>query len=329
MEPDGTTRLVEYIADDDGFRAVVNKLGTAVHSIAPIAQQYGTYSGQYNNYYAQAVPQVPVSIVPQINSLPLPISRQSVISHSASIVPDYQQGLITPVAPEVQAPTVQIVPQLPVQADYGSSVVQGVPQTYSINQQILTSAVPQYGIEQQVSSQAGDYVVPQLELRQSLPVPQAPGLVQSNYGASVVQGVPQTYPINQQILTSTVPQYGIEHQVSPQPADYVLPQLEFKQRLPVPQAPGLVRQQVLSSPNAIGSGVNAVYSNSVPINDLSPISPSYITNIQYDGYSGAYSQETPNLVPAPITKRTANLKPAAPSGPKGKFLIYVPESESA
>lgn len=285
LEPDGTTRLVEYIADDDGFRAVVNKLGTAIHSIAPIVPQYGTYSGQYNNYYAQAVPQVPVSILPDIKSSL--ISTKSLVPHSTPIVSEYQQNLNVPIASQYP---------IPVQANI-------VPvQTESF---ITQSASP-------------GQIVPQ-----------------TNYEASGIQEVPQTYSINQQILTSARPQY--EQQVSPQPADYVAPQLELKQRFSIPQAPGLVGQPILSNSNTaqyqyeVRPSDNAVYSDNsaVALNGLSPISPSYTTNIQFDGYSGAYSQAVPNLLPAPITKPIANLKPELPTNPRGKFLIYVPESESA
>lgn len=67
LEPDGTTRIVEYIADDHGFRAVVKKIGTPIHPIpaapAPVVpveipKEYeepkpiyqDAYSGYYENY---------------------------------------------------------------------------------------------------------------------------------------------------------------------------------------------------------------------------------------------------------------------------------------
>lgn len=64
LEPDGTTRIVEYIADDDGFRAVVKKLGTSLHpehveshGVNPISvvqpeqpQAYHAYDGHADNY---------------------------------------------------------------------------------------------------------------------------------------------------------------------------------------------------------------------------------------------------------------------------------------
>lgn len=101
VEPDGTTRVVEYIADDHGFRAVVKKLGTPIHP-APVVHQpapvvapapapqpivveepqpvlydgYDAYNGHYENYvpalpeYApapQAAPvQIPKVVVPQV-----------------------------------------------------------------------------------------------------------------------------------------------------------------------------------------------------------------------------------------------------------------------
>jgi hypothetical protein len=58
LEPDGTTRVVEYIADDHGFRAVVKKLGTAVHpEPVPVVPQplpdvshFRAYDGYVGNY---------------------------------------------------------------------------------------------------------------------------------------------------------------------------------------------------------------------------------------------------------------------------------------
>lgn len=105
VEPDGTTRVVEYVADDHGFRAVVKKIGTpihpppapVVHQAAPIVaapvpvhvpapqpivveepQQdfyggYDAYNGHYENYVPalpnyQAAPtpvEIPRVVVPQ------------------------------------------------------------------------------------------------------------------------------------------------------------------------------------------------------------------------------------------------------------------------
>ncbi|XP_044262999.1 titin-like [Tribolium madens] len=59
LEPDGTTRIVEYIADHDGFRAVVKKIGTAIHpepvitvpeQIVPEVAHFRSYDGQIYNY---------------------------------------------------------------------------------------------------------------------------------------------------------------------------------------------------------------------------------------------------------------------------------------
>lgn len=63
LEPDGTTRVVEYIADDHGFRATVKKLGVGTHhvehhgggAVAPLPEAFssgyhGAYSGQQENY---------------------------------------------------------------------------------------------------------------------------------------------------------------------------------------------------------------------------------------------------------------------------------------
>lgn len=69
MEPDGTTRIVEYVADDDGFRAVVKKIGESLHP-APIVHAEpvdhsvglydgysGAYGGQKENYLQNYHPQ--------------------------------------------------------------------------------------------------------------------------------------------------------------------------------------------------------------------------------------------------------------------------------
>ncbi|KAF2879435.1 hypothetical protein ILUMI_26735 [Ignelater luminosus] len=66
LEPDGTTRVVEYIADDHGFRATVKKLGVATHEtthhghdgggvVASLPEAFsngyhGAYSGLQENY---------------------------------------------------------------------------------------------------------------------------------------------------------------------------------------------------------------------------------------------------------------------------------------
>lgn len=61
LEPDGTTRIVEYIADDHGFRAVVKKIGTAVHpEPEPIVRPYdggfsGAYGGEGKHYLGETV----------------------------------------------------------------------------------------------------------------------------------------------------------------------------------------------------------------------------------------------------------------------------------
>lgn len=289
-----------------------------MHSATPIVAQYGTYSGQYNNYYAQAVPQyinqqnlvtpqIPVSILPQSQ---LPISTKSIITHSTPIVPEYspyQQNLIPQAAPEIS-----IVPQSVLTKSGISQSASIVPDYNSYQQSLSTQSTPEVSI------------VPQRE-----PI--------------YTNSAPQTYSVNQQVLTSAVPQYGVGPQIVSNPRiqsfDYnVVPELELKQEAEQQQLlanPNIVQYDRYASvplPQPIGTSVGATYtpnySHSVPSNGLSAISPSYVTNIQFDGYAGAYSQDVPNLVPAPITKRTANLKPVAPSGPQGKFLIYVPESES-
>lgn len=70
LEPDGTTRIVEYIADDDGFRAVVKKIGTSIHPTSPVIVQparlahvtslydhsSGVYAGTKENYIAAYQP---------------------------------------------------------------------------------------------------------------------------------------------------------------------------------------------------------------------------------------------------------------------------------
>lgn len=105
VEPDGTTRVVEYIADDHGFRAVVKKIGTPVHPPpAPVVHQhapivaapapvhipapqpivveepqpllyngYDAYNGHYENYVpalpeyrAPASVEIPKVVVPQV-----------------------------------------------------------------------------------------------------------------------------------------------------------------------------------------------------------------------------------------------------------------------
>lgn len=48
-EPDGTIRIVEYTADDDnGFNAVVKKIGHAVHP-TPVAN-YGAFEPHHQNF---------------------------------------------------------------------------------------------------------------------------------------------------------------------------------------------------------------------------------------------------------------------------------------
>lgn len=101
LEPDGTTRVVEYIADDHGFRAVVKKIGTPIHPVPaphvsyeaplvpvketyegqyPIYQDYkGAYNGQYQNYVPQLNPElqyapaVPIKVEPQYYQQQQPI----------------------------------------------------------------------------------------------------------------------------------------------------------------------------------------------------------------------------------------------------------------
>ncbi|XP_063906162.1 uncharacterized protein LOC135124870 [Zophobas morio] len=114
LEPDGTTRLVEYIADDHGFRAVVNKLGTAVHPAVvpqvpvvaqpvpqvvqplPEVSHYAAYDGRVNNYAPRVeVPQVPVVARP-VQPLPQ-------VSHYAAY-----DGRVNNYAPQVEVPSVGV-----------------------------------------------------------------------------------------------------------------------------------------------------------------------------------------------------------------------------
>lgn len=130
MEPDGTTRVVEYIADDHGFRAVVKKLGTpihpspahVVHEAAPIVAApspapapvpepiivverqpvlydgHDAYNGHYQNYvpglsgYAEAPApiEIPKVVIPKIYQ-----------PYEPSAAPQYQEAPYFPVQRQV------------------------------------------------------------------------------------------------------------------------------------------------------------------------------------------------------------------------------------
>lgn len=129
MEPDGTTRVVEYIADDHGFRAVVKKIGTPVHPAPspivhhpapivaapipapapqPIVVQepqpvfydgYDAYNGQYENY---------VPALPSYAAGPTPVEIPKVVAP-----PVYQT--YQPVSAPAPA-TLQAAPFFPLQS---------------------------------------------------------------------------------------------------------------------------------------------------------------------------------------------------------------------
>lgn len=145
MEPDGTTRVVEYIADDHGFRAVVKKLGTPIHSepapiphYAPIKETYqpqlpiyeeykGAYDGQYQNYvpelkpeyiYAPYAPASPVKVEQQYYQQPAPIAyyAQPVEAvKAAPVVSAYypKPVEVAPVAPAYYSKPVEAAPVAP------------------------------------------------------------------------------------------------------------------------------------------------------------------------------------------------------------------------
>ncbi|RZB39200.1 uncharacterized protein BDFB_003130 [Asbolus verrucosus] len=106
LEPDGTTRIVEYIADEGGFRAVVKKIGTAlypehVETLRPIIEQaipetahYRTYDGQISNY-ANTLDNPLPHVEPLLAEIP----------RVAEIHDDQHPTLVHPIPYQIQKPS--------------------------------------------------------------------------------------------------------------------------------------------------------------------------------------------------------------------------------
>lgn len=131
MEPDGTTRIVEYIADDHGFRAVVKKIGTPIQpevkpevqlvQPTPIYQSYDGYADNYKVLTPALQEQPLLETTPYEKVVELPAQNE-----------EYQQTYVQPV--EKYEPYVRDV-----YTPYAEGVYQQPKEIYSSPQIISTT----------------------------------------------------------------------------------------------------------------------------------------------------------------------------------------------
>lgn len=123
LEPDGTTRIVEYIADDlHGFRAVVKKIGEPINGHGYQNQLIYdeptplSYNGQKENY-AHAIPYTLNAIeLPEPEQKLIPVAIQPapkvvpVAVHSVPVLPKQEVHQVAYVQPEVRIvePTINV-----------------------------------------------------------------------------------------------------------------------------------------------------------------------------------------------------------------------------
>ncbi|XP_065157392.1 cuticle protein-like [Atheta coriaria] len=96
LEPDGTTRLVEYYADDTGFHADVKKLGTAIHAAPEYGQLHSlsethiANSLAYNGYGHGGVSHnygAPIAAAVKVAAAPIPVHHAPIaqVQHIAPV----------------------------------------------------------------------------------------------------------------------------------------------------------------------------------------------------------------------------------------------------
>lgn len=261
LEPDGSTRIVEYIADDDGFRAVVKKIGPSVHPSSPVIihparlahvtslydHSSGVYAGTKENYIAAYQPR---PIVLQDNS------AHSVLSHApfdddVRIFFNNHDGNVINdggdlIQPEIIAPKQPILVSQP-------ELSYVVPKELHVP--IVQKQAPIVDVQQQILSVPGKgYFQPQTQI-----VDQAPLVVQAHsqpieHQAILQQSIQHQGILEQPIQHQAILEQPIQHQaVLQQPIQHqgILEQpIQHQAILQQPiQHEGILHNQAISQQN--------------------------------------------------------------------------------
>lgn len=247
LEPDGSTRIVDYIADEHGFRAVVKKVSDHGVSVE-------THGGAEHDIGKVAVAPTPLAHLEPTHQVALeePLSYKSYDGGYE----DYTD--LKPILPNVYAKPVEfldskIAPELvlnsyPGQESWG-------PQEYWNSEYTVPLKVQEYILAQKTP----EYLIPQKPQEYILP--------QKSHEYLIPQK-PQEYILPQKTHEYLIPQKPQEY-VLPQsvPSEYKIPQLPvFKEYLPALESTGgahsYVQEQRYNTPKGKAVLVGSPYTQS-------------------------------------------------------------------
>ncbi|EEZ97495.1 uncharacterized protein LOC103314422 [Tribolium castaneum] len=346
LEPDGTTRVVEYVADHDGFRAVVKKIGTAIHPepviavpqpIVPEVAHFRSYDGQIYNY-ANSAPlvlqnvhhEVPARSFVQVHHPPevqhevrVPEVPQHEIRVEAVPLPHHEIKV-----PEITQHEVRPLLHVPIGQEYGKIEAVPLPQheikVPEITQHEIRPALYEYGKVEAIPLPQHEIRVPEVPQHQITRLIQVPSITQHYAPQHALRTIEQ-YALPLPYHEVRVPEVPLVHQ-----------EVE-RQHIRVPEVSQVhqeIEQQYIRVPEVPR---NEIAHGQVP---LEPVGPSYKTTIIYgltgnpeddsrysqpqEKYHASYSEKVPNVVPPPQPSK-AHSDHKRESAPKEQFLIVFPD----